>query len=294
MGLSNPYWNGLFNIGGAIRPLYDVGTLSGSEANTTLLVINPRSNYTTSESAVIRSFLDTGHHVVVMDDYGDANSLLAGIGSPITLDQVPLCQDVDYYLRPSFPVLKNIEISSVTVNVSSLVCDHPVSLNVTGNATIIAATSDFGWLDKNDNGLLDKDEPSGSYPVIAEVPYGAGILTVIGDPDLLINSMQDKGDNRVLVSNLLASGPVYVDAAHGQSVPPLAQAFYMIKYDLASQLICVVGIVLLAYLYYRRNDVIKMPEEKPEATRDKKAVIIEQMKRTPLKRDQIEEIKRKL
>lgn len=294
MGLSNPYWNGLLHLGGEIRPLYSIGDLSGSGTNITLLIINPQSNYTASESAVITSFLDQGNHVVVMDDYGDANSLLAGIGSPITLNQVPLCQDVDFYLRPSFPILKNIGPSSVTTNVSSLVCDHPVSLNVTGNATIFASTSYFGWLDKNDNGLLDKDEPSGSYPVAAEVQYGAGMLTVIGDPDLLINSMQDKGDNQVLASNLLASGTVYVDAAHGQSVPPLAQAFYLIKYNPDAQLISILAIILLAYLYYRRNDLIKRPEEKPEKSKDAKAVIIEQMKHTPLRKDQIEELKRKL
>lgn len=296
-GLSNPYWNGLQHIGDGARPLYDLSALSGSGANVTLLVISPQSNYTVAESSAISSFMERGGNVIVMDDYGDANSLLYGIGSSVTLDQVPLCQDGDYYRRPSFPIINDIEPSSLTVNVSSLVCDHPVSLNITGDASIIASTSRLGWLDYNDNGLLDKDEPTGSYPVAASVSYGEGELTVIGDPDLLINSMQDKGDNRVLASNILASGVIYVDASHGQSIPPLAQVYFTIKYDLLAQLLCVFAIILLTYLFYRRNEIMKLikrPEEKPEEPVDVKAAIIEHMKKTPLKQEQIQELKRKL
>ncbi len=297
LGLSNPYWDGLSQLGGDARPLYDMNALAGLGENDTLLVISPTSNFTALESSSVSSFMGRGGSVVVMDDYGDSNSLLEVIDSPIQLNQVPLCQDVDFYLRPSFPVIKNIEPSDLTRNVSSLVCDHPVSLNVTGNVSVIASTSDLGWLDYNDNGLMDKDEPSGSYTVAAEVSYGRGMLTVIGDPDILINSMQDRGDNKVLASNILSSGTVYVDAAHGQSIPFLAQAYYLIKYDLIAQFICVLAIVLLAFIYYRRNDVVNIlykHKETSEEPVDAKAVIIESMMKTPLRKEQIEELKRKL
>ena len=296
-GLSNPYWNGLFQIGSETRPVYDIGALSGIGPGATFLVISPQSDYTEPEASAISSFLRRGGHVVVMDDYGDSNSLLLAIGSPVTLDQVPLCQNVDYYQVPSFPVIKNINNSSLMENVSSLVFDHPVSLNVTGDADIIASTSDRGWLDYNDNGMIDKAEHTGRYPVAAEIGYGSGMLTVIGDPDLLINSMQDQGDNKVLASNILASGTVYVDMAHGQAMPPIAQAYYLIKYDLIAQLLCVLAILLIAYVYYRRNDVARLLHKREESRVepvDAKAVIIESMKKTPLSNDQIEEFKRKL
>lgn len=297
MGLSNPYWNGMSQVSGDIRPLYNVSALSDSGNGTTLLVLSPQDNFTAAESQIVRSFLERGGLVVVMDDYGAANSLLQNIDSPITLDQVPLCQDVDYYLRPSFPIIKDIMPSLLTENVSSIVFDHPVPLNITGNATVIASTSWLGWLDLNDNGLLDKDEPSGAYPVAAQANYGKGELIVIGDPDVLINSMQDKGDNRVLVSNILSTGIVYVDASHGQSVPPLASVLFTIKYNIFAQFSCVLAILLLAYVLYRRHDIarlIKVPEEKHEKPRDMKETIIEHMKKTPMKPEQVEELKRKL
>ncbi len=297
MGLSNPYWNGMTQVSGDIRPLYNVSTLSDNGSGTTFLVLNPQDNFTAAESSVVRSFIESGGLVVVMDDYGAANSLLQNIDSPITLDQVPLCQDVDYHLRPSFPIITDITPSLVTSNVSSIVFDHPVSLNITGNASVIASTSRLGWLDLNDNGLLDKDEPSGIYPVAAQANYGKGELIVIGDPDVLINSMQDKGDNRVLVSNIVSTGIVYVDASHGQSIPPLASVLFTIKYNIFAQLSCVLAILLLAYVFYRRHDIarlIKVPEEKPEKQRDMKEAIIEHMKKTPMKPEQVEELKRKL
>lgn len=297
MGLSNPYWNGLYHLSGDTRPLYDIGSLSGSGANTTLLVISPRSNYTVPECAAIESFMVRGGSVVVMDDYGNANSLLSGMGSPILLNQVPLCQDIDFYMRPSFPILKDIMPSPMTANVSSLVCDHPVSLSLTSNATPLASTTNFGWLDYNDNGLLDKNEPTGIYPVAAEARYGRGMLTVIGDPDILINSMQDKGDDSVLASNIPMSGVIYVDAAHGQSIPPLAQLYYLVKFNLVAQLACVLAIMLLAYLYYKRHDLyrlVRTPGEKSGDQVDVKAAIIERLKKTPLTKEQIEELKRKL
>lgn len=296
-GLSNPYWNGLFQFGSETRPIYDLSALSGIGPGATFLVISPQTNYTVPEALTISSFLSRGGHVVVMDDYGDSNSLLLSIGSPVTLDQVPLCQNIDYYQTPSFPVIKNIGNSSLMENVSSLVFDHPVSLNVTGNATIIASTSDRGWLDYNDNDIIEKTEHTGRYPVAAEISYGSGMLTVIGDPDLLINSMQDQGDNKVLASNILASGAVYVDMAHGQTMPPVAQAYYLIKYNLIAQFICVLAILLIAYIYYRRNDVARLlhkHEEPGVEPVDAKAVIIENLKKTPLSNDQIEELKRKL
>ena len=297
MGLSNPYWNGMSQVGGDIKPLYNVSALSGAGAGTTFLVLSPQENFTAAESSEVRSFMERGGITVVMDDYGDANSLLQNIGSPITLDQVPLCQDRDYYLTPSFPIITDINPSLVTANVSSIVFDHPVSLNVTGNVSVIASTSQLAWLDLNDNGLLDKNEPSGGYTVAAQANYSNGQLIVIGDPDILINSMQDKGDNRVLASDLVNTGIVYVDASHGQSVPMLAAMLFTIKYNIFAQLLCVLFILLLAYLYYRRHDIIgmiKMPEEKPEKPQDPKEAIIEHLKKTPMKREQVEEIKRRL
>lgn len=296
-GLSNPYWNGLLHIGGDARPLYGTSDLSDKGQGDVYLVMSPQFNFMASESSDVASFLERGGSVVVMDDYGNANSLLNGIGSPITLYQVPLCQDLDFYLYPAFPVINNVQPSDITKNVSSLVYDHPVSLNITEDASVIASTTRWGWLDLSDDGLIDVNEPTGSYPVIASAGIGNGTLMVIGDPDLFINSMMDMGDNRRLASNLLTAGSVYVDMSHGQTMPPLAQAYYLVKYDLAAQLFCVLAIFLLAYLYYRHDELLKIfkkPEEKTEKVQDVKEAIIERLEKTPLKKEEIREIKRKL
>lgn len=297
LGLSNPYWNGLSHYSNEVRPIYDMNKLSSVGPGGVLLILGPQANFTVEDCSAIASFMERGGEVVVMDDYGSGNSLLQGINAPIRLCQVPLCQDGDFYRRPSFPVIKDIVRSGIMHNVSSLVFDHPVSLNLTGNASAIASTSQLGWLDYNDDDLIDYNESTGSYPLAAQAGYGNGELIVIGDPDLLINGMLDQGDNQQLAVNLLQSGTIYADVSGGQTMPPLAQAYYTVKYSLPAQVLCMLAIFLLAYIYYRRNEIMHIfykAEERHEEPTDIKAAIIEQMKKTPLKKEQIEELKKKL
>jgi hypothetical protein len=256
--LDNPYWNGLMHVSGNIRPLYAISDLPATAGDGTLLVVEPTRDYTGEEASAISSFVSGGGTLLVLDDYGNSSSLLGALGLPIALRQVPLCQDKDYYKRPSFPIITDIKPSMITRNVTSLTFNHPVPLTVSGNATVIASTTPMGWLDLNDDCIINRDEPVGSFPVMASVKYGDGEVFVIGDPDLFINSMQDTGDNGVLIANVMGPGTVYFDAAHGQVVTPLGRAIYFVKNSLVAQLLCTLGALLLVYLAYRYRGVFKL------------------------------------
>jgi hypothetical protein len=54
---------------------------------------------------------------------------------------------------------------------------------------VIAQSSFFSYLDINQNGKHDENEPTGPFPVAVLVPYGPGELLVISDSSILINSM---------------------------------------------------------------------------------------------------------
>jgi hypothetical protein len=220
--------------------------------------MEPTRDYTREEASAVASFVSGGGTLIVMDDYGNSSSLLSALGLPIALRQVPLCQDKDYYKRPSFPIITDIMPSLITRNITSLTFNHPVPLVVSGNATVIASTTPMGWLDLNDDCVINRDEPVGSFPVMASVKYGGGEVLVIGDPDLFINSMQDTGDNHALIANVLATGTVYFDAAHGQVVTPLGRAIYIVKNNLVAQLLCTFGALLLVFLAYRYRGVVKL------------------------------------
>ncbi|HMK47160.1 MAG TPA: DUF4350 domain-containing protein, partial [Methanocella sp.] len=277
----NPAWNGMAGLSGNMSSLYSISSLSSAPSGSTLLIIGPTESYSESESNQILSFLHLGGKVVVMDDYGTSNSLLNSINSPVTLNQQPLCQDSNYYHKPSFPIITSIRSQGLFSGVGKLVLNHPVPLDTARGATILASTSNMAWIDADNNGSINGNEKYSEYPVAASVKYGAGELIVIGDSDLLINGMSDLGDDSVLKSNIFRSGIVYIDVSHGQSSQPLAVAYNRIKTDPVAQFICVLVILLSGYLFYRRESIYRMIAQDElinEDPQEKKDAIISFMK----------------
>lgn len=251
--LTNPSWNGLYGMARDAQPLYNMSGLADAGNGDTLMIIGPAANFTPGESSQVAQFLYRGGRVVVMDDFGKANSLLKNIGSPVTINPVPMCQYENYYINRSFPAITDIAASSYTVNVSKLVFNHPAVLNVPGNADVIASTSKDAWLDYNDNARLDTNERTGVYIVAARYNMGRGELIVVSDADVFINSMLDKGDNRLFLKGL-SRGQVLVDVSHGSAVTPMGVVFYTLKYDILAQL-AVLLLILVACISYIGRDM---------------------------------------
>jgi len=257
-GMTNPSWNGMYGMAQdmGVRPLYDTSGLSAIDSSCTLLVVSPLENYTFDESLALATFLNRGGRVVVADDFGRANSLLEAIEAPIAVSRLRLCQYENYYVNQTFPAIAGIAPTPYTQNVSGLVLNHPSSLDVSGNAQAIAVTSRDAWLDLNGNYRMDSGERMGEYPVAAAYAYGAGELVVVSAPDVFINSMLDKGDNRAFMKGLLR-GDVWMDASHGRGVTPLGALYYLIKYNVFAQA-GALGIILLASLaILKRRAILK-------------------------------------
>ncbi|MGA9139013.1 MAG: DUF4350 domain-containing protein [Methanocella sp.] len=295
----NPAWNGItqFPNNNSVNLLYSISDISGVGENNLVLIINPTRNFTADESIQALSFMYRGGTIVLMDDFGTANTLLNDIGSPITIYQAPLCDDNDYYKRPSFPVITTINQTGLMSNVTKIMLNHPTALNVTVNAIILATSSSFSWIDANANTIIDQKEVYGKYPVMARADYGAGQLYVASDPDILVNVMINEGNNSVFASNIMKSGNVYLDISHGQKIPPLATVFYMVRYDLVAQLLCSLLIILIGYAVYRRASIKKaiFGPEQPKDPISKKQSMINFMKaKLPVKESDIKELNKKL
>ncbi|CAJ36751.1 DUF4350 domain-containing protein [Methanocella arvoryzae] len=296
--LSNPAWNGMAGISGDVNSMYSFSALPEADANGTLLIVGPTQNYTEQEAGLVQAYMDRGGRTIVMDDYGTANSLLELLGSPVTLYQQPLCQDGSFYRTPAFPIIDGIGNSGVLSGTGPLYFNHPVPLNVTGPGVVLASTSSLAWIDSNDNARIDEGEQFGTYPVAASVSYGKGELVVIGDPDLLINSMVELGNNSAFIGNVVSKGPVYVDASHGHGAPPLAVVYHLLKTDIVTQVLLVLLTVLAGYGVYRRADILgRFAPSKPETggrpdVRDD--IISYMMVKLPLTEREAKELKKKL
>jgi hypothetical protein len=83
-------------------------------------------------------------------------------------------------------------------------------------ADVLAASSYFSFLDINDNGNRDSDEPAGPLPVMAATTLGGGQVMLIADPSLFINGMSKMADNGKFIRNIAeaSSGGLYIDQAH--------------------------------------------------------------------------------
>jgi hypothetical protein len=292
---ANPSWDGASCVmTGATRPLYSFDGLPPGDGRSTLLIVGPTVNYTPADASRVGAFLQQGGRVVVMDDFGTANDLLRNISAPITIQPTALCQDLEYYKKPSFPIVHGIGNSSLTANVGQLVFNHPAPLQVTGDAEVLARTTIMGWLDVDGQGSVSGNEQFSSYPLVARAAYGSGELFVAGDADLAINAMQGQGDDGVLIGNILQSGTVYLDVGHGQQVPPLAWLYYTVKYNIVAQILFALLIFILGYAYVVRGRLFRRREPE-EAAPDTKGSLIAAMKaRLPLSGWEIEEIKKKL
>lgn len=246
---SNPYWNGISAVAtdNGVVPLYRFDQLQGAGPEDKLLIIGPSEEYDREETLQLADFLKKGGRAIVMDDYGTAGDLLRSLGLPVVINRTPLCQDGDYYMTYALPLARKVAGDRLLDGVGTLAFNHPVPLEVSGNATVLVRTSDLGWLDYNDTGRFDNNETYDEYPVIASASYGKGGVFVAGDADLLINGMLAKGDNRILFDNIVGSGTVYLDVGHGQPMTPLAHLYYVIKYNAIAQVMCA-SIILIAGL----------------------------------------------
>jgi hypothetical protein len=266
--------------------------------DTALLIVGPTKNFTHDESSRIEAYMELGGNVIVLDDYGTANTLLNDIASPISLDQQPICQYDSYYISPNFPIIKNFTSSGSIYRVNALMLNHPVMLNVSGDATVLATTSDQGWLDSDFDGLIWSAEPFNIYPLMASVTYGKGSLTVIGDADVVTNGMISRGDNRMFIAAMMKSNAIYIDMTHGHEVPPMARLYEIIRYDLAAQLFCLLIILITGYGFYRRASIIDLIRHRPEdedVYMDKKESIISYMKsKLPIKESELKELDKKM
>lgn len=296
---ANPSWDGLSSLAASpnARLLYSFDDLGKSVPGDTLLVIGPTAGFSEGEAGQVSDFVRMGGRLVLMDDYGTGNDLLSRLAWPVAIGSSPLCQAIDYYKRPSFPVIEVAADEGLTANVGSLVLNHPTALQVGDAAQVLASTTGKAWLDSDDDARINDEEAFGKFPVMARFMYGQGEVIVLSDADLLINGMLDKGGNSGLLTNILRSGTVYVDSAHGQPVPPLAALYFTVRGSLAAQVIIALIALLVVYLAVARRSALaglRQKDTPPEPVMSEKERLLAQLKRHPLTDQEMRELNKKL
>lgn len=217
--------------------------------NTTILIIGPRTPFSSEEAAYIRQFLLDGGMLLLADDFGTGNTLLQQINASSRFSNA-LLLDLSFEKNASFVSIFTVHNSShpLTENISGFLFNYPTSLHTGENTTVLASSSQLSWLDQNMNGKEDDNEPTGPFPVYAIESYGRGEIVLLSGPSILINSMATQLDNEKFRYQLLSylfngRDTVLFDESHRDVSLPLNMGYV---FPSAISLSMKISILLLA------------------------------------------------
>jgi len=241
-----------------ISDLPDILDYRGSR----LLVLAPDRTFTAEDLGAVRSYLAGGNTLILADDLGTGNQILEGIGAGIRLLPGNL-SSLDFYLwdtqsgryQPTSVIGSVTHEDSLTRGVEVLLLNKPVAVE---GGEVLAETSLMSWMDENNDGRINPDEPLGTYSILTRERVGAGTLYVLSDPSIFTNGMvQLPGDmnNTLFLEHLVDAPVLLVDQSHSRTgeagglIPLLAAARSTKVME-----ILMVGMIsiLIAYLFHRR------------------------------------------
>jgi hypothetical protein len=124
----------------------------------------------------------------------------------------------------------------------------------------MVTTSLLSWVDEDGDGRPGTEEDLGRFVVLSREEIGAGVLYVLSDPSIFINTMDRarSGENSLFIEHLLDSpGVIALDQTHGRtgSSGALIALFRSVQESVYFRLIIICMLTgVVAYLYRRGND----------------------------------------
>jgi len=216
----NTAWNGLSTLSERLEvtTLDSFSDLPSREGGTTLILI-PYISFADEELAQLKTYVLQGGTLVLMDDYGYGNEVLAALNVDYRFSKTPLLDPLLNYRNERFPKVTDFENKPLVSDVDTIILDHASSLIDVPVNQIVASSSSFSFLDEDGNLVYDDEvESKGPFPVVAHTSLEKGRLVAISDPSLFINNMIDMENNYNLISNAVRLSTldpiVYLDQSH--------------------------------------------------------------------------------
>ncbi|WP_227379438.1 DUF4350 domain-containing protein [Haladaptatus halobius] len=232
--------------------IYDDANPNGTVA----VVLSPDTPYDPAERANVKEFVQNGGTLIIAEDFGPhSNPLLRSLGARTRIDGQFVRDERYNYQSPAMPVARNISNHSLTRGVERLTLNYGTVVRP-HNATVLASTSEYAYLDTNQNENLDADETLATHPVAATEPIGDGRVIIVSDPSLFINAMLDQSGNGEFFRRIFEGhATVLLDYSHARELPPLAIAVLTLRTSPALQIVVgTCGIGALA-LWVRRPEL---------------------------------------
>ncbi|MBN1188899.1 MAG: hypothetical protein JXA46_04030 [Dehalococcoidales bacterium] len=205
---SNSTWNGIrdFSRRFNVEQLSSLKNLpSASESEKDVLIIIPNLEYNTADLLLIKQYVEQGGNLLLMDDFGYGNDVLAVLGSRARFDNSVLLDPLFCYKSQYLPFAVDFSPELREEGVSVVGLNHATVLHLEDESEALAWSSGTGYLDANNNGQFEDDEPSGPFAIAARFGAGKGSITLVSDPSLIINAMSGQEDNTAFISRLISA-----------------------------------------------------------------------------------------
>lgn len=206
--VKNSEWNGLSQMYSLVKPVRigDFSELTTIDAGSTLFIIGPERHFTGDEARTAEDYLNRGGKIVVMDDFGSANTLLVRLRMDVSFTGELLADPLFKEKNHLIPKVRTED------GAKTLELNYPTTISNTEGVKILAWSSQFSYLADNleDDGT---EKPSGPFPVIVSTSYGSGEIVLVSDSSVFINGMIERADNQKLLEEV-ASGQVFIDESH--------------------------------------------------------------------------------
>jgi hypothetical protein len=221
---TNANWNGIKDFTSRYDAKIELSLDSlpvQSPPNT--LVLIPQQKLNGTDLGRVKDYVLEGNRLVLMDDSGNGNDVLAALGLNARFSSADLLDPLFSYRNPSFPKITDFSQPAKDAGVQVVILNHPTVLLNADEFSIEASSSSFSFLDLNSNGTRDGNEPAGPFAVAAEFQMGQGVVQIVSDPGLIMNALSGEEGNdrfvRYLVGIDQGAGAVVVDGVHFANAP---------------------------------------------------------------------------
>lgn len=230
-------WNGTSAL--AAEEVRDPGDL---DPDATLLILAPEGSFTPEEVGYLRTFLDSGGRILIADEDGNANGLLADLGSAMRVRPGNLASLDRNHTDPGLITGYVVGNATLFAGIETVLTNRPAA--VEGGEDLVE-TSILTWDDADGDGRISGSETFSRRVVCAREEN----LTVLGDPSLFINAML--AENPAFIENL---GPLQVTHSRTGTANPIINTILWIQETpLAIAAIAAVAILPVAYRFGRRE-----------------------------------------
>ncbi len=219
---NNATWNGIKRFASEFNAEIpeSLAVIPGvsEQAAKKVLVVIPTLDFNAEDLFIIRNFINDGGTLLLIDDYGYANTILSYLDTDIRFSKAPFLDPLFSYKNQNIPRITDFipELKDAGINV--LTFNNATALLNVSEPEAIAWSSKASFLDKDGNGVLSQGDSRGPLVVAAEVKLGKGKVVMISDSSIIVNSMVERDNNydfiKYNISHDGESKQILIDGSH--------------------------------------------------------------------------------